>query len=52
MTTIRPLEEADSLGELTSLLHRAYAQLSDLGLNYTAVDQSVDEEQTRLLFTP
>lgn len=39
-TVIRPLEPSDSLEELTKLLHRAYAPLGKLGLNYTAVDQS------------
>ena len=39
-TVIRPLEPNDSLEELTKLLHRAYAPLGKLGLNYTAVDQS------------
>ena len=38
---IRPLTAADSLQELTTLLHDAYRQLADLGLNYMAVDQSV-----------
>jgi GNAT superfamily N-acetyltransferase len=37
---IRDIEPGDSLEELTELLHRAYAQLGELGLNYTAVDQS------------
>lgn len=37
---IRPIEPGDSLEELTRLLHRAYAPLGKLGLNYTAVDQS------------
>lgn len=38
--TIRPLKSTDSLSELTALLHRAYARLGQMGLNYTAVDQS------------
>ena len=37
---IRRLNESDSLTELTALLHRAYARLAAMGLNYTAVDQS------------
>ncbi len=37
---IRRLEAADSIGELTALLHAAYAILGQLGFNYTAVDQS------------
>ncbi len=37
---IRPIEPDDSLEELTTLLHRAYAELGQMGFNYTAVDQS------------
>ena len=37
---IRPLKSSDSLTELTALLHRAYGRLGQMGLNYTAVDQS------------
>jgi GNAT superfamily N-acetyltransferase len=40
MLRVRPLGPADSLVELTGLLHRAYARLGAMGLNYTAVDQS------------
>jgi GNAT superfamily N-acetyltransferase len=43
--SIRTLRAADSIADLTALLHRGYARLGDLGLNYTAVDQS--EETTR-----
>jgi GNAT superfamily N-acetyltransferase len=42
---IRPLAETDSLVELTALLHRAYARLGNMGLNYTAVDQSVEKTE-------
>jgi GNAT superfamily N-acetyltransferase len=42
---IRLLNESDSIAELTELLHRAYKRLGDMGLNFTAVDQS--EETTR-----
>jgi GNAT superfamily N-acetyltransferase len=42
---IRALDQSDAIRELTALLHRAYKQLGDLGLNFTAVDQS--EETTR-----
>jgi GNAT superfamily N-acetyltransferase len=45
---IRSLNESDSLAALTDLVHRAYAPLGALGLNYTAVDQSVDETATRI----
>jgi len=38
---IRDISSGDSLEELTELLHRAYARLGAMGLNYTAVDQSV-----------
>jgi GNAT superfamily N-acetyltransferase len=38
---LRPLAASDSLESLTAMLHRAYARLGALGLNYTAVDQSV-----------
>lgn len=38
---LRPLKPSDSLEALTALLHRAYARLGAMGLNYTAVDQSV-----------
>jgi GNAT superfamily N-acetyltransferase len=43
---IREFTSQDSLIELTGLLHAAYARLGAMGLNYTAVDQTV--EQTRL----
>jgi GNAT superfamily N-acetyltransferase len=39
MPTIRLLQPSDSFDELTALLHRAYARLAAMGLNYTAVDQ-------------
>jgi GNAT superfamily N-acetyltransferase len=42
---VRPLQEGDSISELTRLLHEAYAQLAALGFNYTAVDQT--EQVTR-----
>jgi len=40
MHLIRPLQPGDSLIDLTHLLHRAYARLGAMGLNYTAVDQT------------
>jgi len=40
MPIIRLLADSDSIAELTDLLHRAYARLGAMGLNYTAVDQS------------
>ena len=45
---IRPIAESDSILELTQLLHRAYARLGAMGLNYTAVDQSPDVTARRL----
>jgi GNAT superfamily N-acetyltransferase len=44
---LRPLAPSDSLEALTALLHRAYARLGAMGLNYTAVDQSVDTTRAR-----
>jgi hypothetical protein len=43
MPTIRTFAPNDSLIELTQLLHRAYANLGALGLNYTAVDQTPED---------
>jgi GNAT superfamily N-acetyltransferase len=45
---IRPLAPSDSLEALTALLHRAYARLGAMGLNYTAVDQSVEATARRV----
>lgn len=45
---LRALEPGDSVVELTALLHRAYARLGAMGLNYTAVDQSPDVTAKRL----
>jgi GNAT superfamily N-acetyltransferase len=42
----RLLSPEDDLEAITKLLHRAYARLGEMGLNYTAVDQSA--EVTRL----
>jgi GNAT superfamily N-acetyltransferase len=44
---LRPVVPSDSLEALTALLHRAYAPLGAMGLNYTAVDQSVDATACR-----
>ena len=46
--TIRVLSEHDSIQALTALLHRAYARLGDMGLNYTAVDQSPEVTVERI----
>ncbi len=48
MLSIRQLTPADSLEELTHLLHRAYAQLGAMGLNYTAVNQPTETTLRRL----
>jgi GNAT superfamily N-acetyltransferase len=45
--TLRALSSTDSFDTLTALLHRAYARLGAMGLNYTAVDQSVEVTQRR-----
>lgn len=45
---IRPITPGDSLAELTELIHRAYARLGATGLNYTAVDQSVEDTARRI----
>jgi GNAT superfamily N-acetyltransferase len=46
--TLRPFAPGDSLDALTALLHRAYAPLGTMGLNYTAVDQSVQTTRARV----
>jgi GNAT superfamily N-acetyltransferase len=43
--TIRPFSEKDSISELTSLLHRAYKRLADMGLFFVATNISEDEMQ-------
>ena len=48
MSQIRELSLNDSLGEITKLLHRAYARLGAMGLNYTAVDQSPEVTAERI----
>ena len=40
MLQVRLLSSNDSIEDLTGLLHRAYARLGAMGLNYTAVDQT------------
>ena len=45
---IRPLTPADSLDELTALLHAAYASLAAQGWNFTAVDQPAQVTRERL----
>jgi len=48
MLNIRPLTPADSIDDLTALLHRAYARLAAMGLNYTAVDQTPQVTRERM----
>lgn len=43
---VRPFADSDA-EELTDLLHRAYAELGALGLNFTAIDQSVETTRQR-----
>jgi GNAT superfamily N-acetyltransferase len=45
--TIRPLAHHDSIEALTALLHRSYAALGTMGLNYTAVDQTPEVTRRR-----
>ena len=46
--SIRPIRPDDNMEELTALLHRAYADLGAMGLNYTAVDQSAEVTRLRI----
>lgn len=39
-TVIRPWQPGDSLADLTTLLHRAYAPLAAAGMNFTAATQT------------
>jgi len=48
MLHLREFRESDSIVELTSLLHRAYARLGAMGLNYTAVDQAPEVTAKRI----
>ncbi|MES2960436.1 MAG: GNAT family N-acetyltransferase [Pseudomonadota bacterium] len=45
---LRPLAATDSIEALTALLHRAYARLAAMGLNFTAVDQSIETTRQRV----
>lgn len=45
---IRQLEAADSIPDLTRLLHGAYAGLGAMGFNYTAVDQTGEVTRSRI----
>jgi GNAT superfamily N-acetyltransferase len=48
MLNIRHLAPTDSITELTEILHRAYAKLGAIGLNYTAVDQPSEVTARRI----
>ena len=48
IAAIRALQPSDSIAAITDLLHRAYAPLGAMGLNYTAVDQAADETARRI----
>ena len=48
MLTVRSFSVADSLIDLTHLLHRAYARLGRMGLNFTAVDQTPEVTAKRI----
>ncbi len=45
---VRELSPNDSIEQLTELLHRAYAQLATMGLNFTATDQSAEVTAKRI----
>jgi len=48
MLQVRHLVPSDSIEALTHLLHRAYARLGAMGLNYTAVDQTAEVTARRI----
>jgi GNAT superfamily N-acetyltransferase len=48
VTAIRPLQLTDSVDAITELLHRAYAPLGAMGLNFTGVDQTRQETERRI----
>lgn len=48
MLQVRLLSSSDSVEDLTGLLHRAYARLGAMGLNYTAVDQTAEVTAKRI----
>ncbi len=47
-TRIRRLDPANDLGELTRLLHRAYADLARQGLRYVATHQDLETTRNRV----
>ena len=48
MLLVRKLLASDSLEEITTLLHRAYARLGAMGLNYTALNQTPEVTAERV----
>ena len=44
---IRPLQPGDDFVQLTELLHRAYAQLAEMGFRYTATYQTPEITRNR-----
>ncbi|MFH2048061.1 MAG: GNAT family N-acetyltransferase [bacterium] len=46
--TIRPLNDSDSIEELTDLLHRAYAVLAEMGFRYYATHQTPEQTKERI----
>ena len=46
--TIRPFSPEDSIADLTTLLHRAYKPLLEMGLRYLATHQSEDVTRARV----
>lgn len=45
---IRLLTPSDSIEDLTAMIHRAFARLGAMGLNYTAVDQPPEVTARRI----
>lgn len=45
---LRLFGDGDSLGELTALLHRAYAELAAAGMNFTAATQDAEVTGRRI----
>lgn len=45
---VRKFGAGDSVEKLTELLHRSFARLGAMGLNYTAVDQSAETTRERV----
>ncbi len=45
---IRKLQASDSLAELTDLLHRAYRELAEAGMHFTATHQTVETTARRV----